>query len=79
MRPHEAAFEERAMANPPISRDVFASLAESAGLKLSERQLDELHGVFPRIEAMAERVRRGGKRPVEAEPAVIFEPRSKRA
>jgi hypothetical protein len=67
------------MATPPISRSVFASLAESAGLKLSERQLDELHGIFPRIEAMTERVRGGGRRPVEAEPAVIFKPRAKSA
>ncbi len=65
------------MATPPISRSVFASLAESAGLRLSERQIDELHGIFPRIEAMAERVRRGGKRPVEVEPAVTFAPRGK--
>lgn len=65
------------MPSAPISREVFASLADSAGLKLSERQIDELHAVFPRIQAMAERVRAGGKRSVAAEPAVIFKPDTK--
>jgi hypothetical protein len=68
---------KRAMATAPISREVFASLAESAGLKLSERQIDEMHAVFPRIQAMAERVRAGGARPVAAELAVIFKPSTK--
>jgi hypothetical protein len=65
------------MAKPPTSRCAFATLAERAGLSLSERQLDEMHEVYPRIEAMAERVRGGRARPVAAEPAVIFKPSGK--
>jgi hypothetical protein len=65
------------MALSPVSRSVFAILAERAGLALSERELDEMHQVFHRIEAMAERVRADGKRPVAAEPALIFKPHPK--
>jgi hypothetical protein len=65
------------MAKPPTSRSAFATLAERAGLSLSERQLDEMHEVYPRLEAMAQRVRGAGARAVAAEPALIFKPSGK--
>jgi hypothetical protein len=65
------------MALPRTTPEVFANLAERAGLKLSPGQLKELHATYHRIEAMAERVRGGGERPVAAEPALVFRPGGK--
>jgi hypothetical protein len=60
-----------------MTPELLAALAERAGLKLSSQQLKEISETFPRVEAMMERVRRGGTRPVEAEPATIFAPLGK--
>ena len=65
------------MAKTRTSRSLFASLAERAGLALTKREFDEMHATYHRVEAMTERVRAGGKRPVAAEPAVIFKPSRK--
>lgn len=62
---------------PSISRDDFEALVRTSGLPLSEAQKSELFEAYGYVEAMAERVRAGGKRPREAEPAVIFKPETK--
>ena len=62
---------------PRMTPELLATLAERAGLKLSPRQLEEISATFPRVEAMMERVRGGGARPVEVEPATIFAPLGK--
>ena len=56
-------------------RDDFDALVRASGLMLSEDQKSELYAAYGYVEAMAERVRAGGKRPRSAEPAIIFNPR----
>ena len=58
--------------NPKISRDDFEALVRRSGLPLSES-----YGAYGYVEAIAERVRAGGMRPREVEPAVIFKPAAK--
>ena len=60
------------MTKPRISKETFLGLAERAGLRLTAQQQKELHEAYGHVEAMAERLRAGGKRSPEAEPAVIF-------
>ena len=62
---------------PSISRDDFEVLVRTSGLPLSEAQKSELFGAYGYIESMAERVRAGGTRPREAEPALIFQPEAR--
>ena len=57
-----------------LSRDDFEALVRTSGLPLSEAQKSGLFEAYGYVEAMAQRVRAGGKRPREAEPAVIFKP-----
>ena len=63
--------------HPKISRDDFEALVRRSGLPLSESQKSELYGAYGYVEAIAERVRAGGMRPREVEPAVIFKPAAK--
>jgi hypothetical protein len=59
---------------PTITRAEFDALARRSGLPLSEAQASELYDNYGYLEAMSERVRAGGKRRREAEPATIFKP-----
>ena len=56
-----------------LSQDDFAALVRRAGLALSLAEITELHGAWGSVEPMLERIR-GGMRPREAEPALIFRP-----
>jgi hypothetical protein len=57
-----------------ITRAEFDARARQAGLPLNEAQKSELLEVYGYIEAMAVRVRAGGHRRREAEPAIVFKP-----
>jgi len=57
-----------------ITRNEFDARVRRHGLPLSEEQSSELYAAYGYIEAMAERVRAGGNRPREAEPALIYKP-----
>jgi len=59
---------------PTISRSEFDALVRKSGLPLSEAQKIEYYAAYGYVEAMAERIRAGGNRPREAEPAVVFKP-----
>jgi hypothetical protein len=59
---------------PTITRAEFDAMARRSGLPLSEAQASELFEVYGYVEAMAERVRAGGRRRREAEPATTFKP-----
>ena len=61
-------------AKPTIDRNGFDALIARSGLKLTEAQASELYGVYGWVEAMTVRVRAGGNRPREAEPALTFQP-----
>ncbi|MGY4319243.1 hypothetical protein [Bradyrhizobium sp. JR3.5] len=61
------------MAEVPIDLDIFKALARRAGLTLMPAQERNLHGAYPYVAAMAERVRGRGRAPW-AEPAVVFDP-----
>lgn len=54
----------------------FNALIHRAGLELSSAEIDELYGAWENIEPMLDRIRGGGTRPREAEPAMIFRPES---
>lgn len=41
---------------------------------MSEQQKNEFHAVYGYVEQIAERVRAGGDRPRESEPALVFKP-----
>ena len=56
-----------------LSQDDFAALVRRAGLALSAPEVTELHEAWGNIEPMLMRIR-GGTRPREAEPALIFRP-----
>ena len=58
-----------------ITRAEFDARARQAGLPLNEAQKSELYAAYGYVEAMAERVRAGGNRRREAEPALIFKPK----
>lgn len=60
------------MPKPSISQETFEALAARAGLALTAKQKTELYEAYAYVEAMAARVRAGGKRPPAAEPAVVF-------
>lgn len=59
---------------PTISRSEFDALVHKSGLPLSDEQKREYYAVFGYVEAIAARVRAGGNRPREAEPALVFKP-----
>lgn len=50
----------------------FELMVRRAGLSLSDAQTADLKVGYGHIKAMAARVRGAGKRPREAEPAMIF-------
>ena len=60
------------MPKPTITKEAFETLAMRAGLTLTPKQKTELYDAYAYVEAMAERVRAGGKRSPLAEPATIF-------
>lgn len=53
-----------------ISPEVFQTLIARTGLTLSAQQFDELRGAYPKLAALAERLR--APRDVPAEPASVF-------
>jgi hypothetical protein len=55
------------------TQEALRTLVARAGLKLTPTQYAELGGVFPKLEAMAARLRK--PRPVSAEPAAVFSPK----
>ena len=57
-----------------LTRAEFDARVRQAGLPLNETQRAEFFAVYGYIEAMAARVRAGGYRPREVEPAVVFRP-----
>jgi hypothetical protein len=57
-----------------ITRAEFDARVRQAGLMLNETQEAEFFAVYGYIEAMADRVRAGGQRRREAEPAIVFKP-----
>ena len=57
-----------------ITRDEFDARVRQTGLPLNESQKAEFFAVYGYIEAMAERVRAGGNRRREVEPAIVFKP-----
>lgn len=59
---------------PTITRAEFDALVKTSGLPLTDAQKSEFFAVYGYVEQMAERVRAGGKRPREAEPALTFKP-----
>jgi hypothetical protein len=59
---------------PSISRNEFDALVKRSGLPLSEQQKNEFHAVYGYVEQIAERVRAGGDRRRESEPALVFKP-----
>lgn len=59
---------------PTITRAEFDALVRRSGLPLDEAQARELYDNYGYLEGMATRVRAGGKRRREAEPATIFRP-----
>ena len=61
------------MPKPNISRESFAALAATTGLKLNETETRELYEAYGHVEAMVGRLR-GAKRAPAAEPAVVFKP-----
>ncbi len=63
---------------PSITRSEFEALVKRSGLPLTDTQKDEFYGVYGFVEQMATRVRAGGERPREAEPALVFKPAGKR-
>ena len=54
-----------------LSHDDFAALVRRAGVSLSAAEIAELYGAWSDVEPMLERIR-GGIRPRETEPALIF-------
>ena len=61
---------------PSIDRNGFEALVAKSGLVLSEEQKSELHASYGYVEALALRVRAGGNRRREAEPALTFKPKA---
>lgn len=61
------------MSDEAVSRETFRTLVARAGLTLTPTQFAEIGSVFPKLEAMAARLRK--PRPVSAEPAAVFSPR----
>ena len=57
-----------------ITRAEFDARVRQAGLPLSEAQKSEFFEVYGYVEAMSARVRAGGHRRREAEPAIVFKP-----
>ena len=60
---------------PSLDRNAFEALVTKSGLTLTEAQKSELYAAYGYVEAMAQRVRAGGNRRREAEPALTFEPK----
>ena len=61
-----------------MTRNEFDALVRRSGLPLTEEQSSELYAAYGYVEVMAERVRAGGNRPREAEPALIYKPVGRR-
>lgn len=59
---------------PTLSRSEFDAHFARTGLPLTEEQKSAYYAVYGYIEAISERVRAGGHRPREAEPAHVFKP-----
>lgn len=62
------------MPKPSITKEAFEALANRAGISLTPEQKRELYDAYGYVEAMAARVRGGGKRRPDAEPSVTFTP-----
>lgn len=60
------------MTTPRSDRETFEALLRRSGLNVSDAQKTDLLKGYTYIVAMAARVRGGGKRPREAEPAHTF-------
>jgi hypothetical protein len=60
------------MASSPTDKEIFEAFIHRAGLSLTEAQKLDLLVGYGHIKAMAERMRTGGPRPREAEPAIVF-------
>ena len=58
-----------------MTKEEFCARLDSAGLKLSTAQKDELYSVYPYLQAMV--VRAHPDMPREAEMAVMFNPEVK--
>lgn len=63
------------MPEPKLSREAFDILVTRAGLPLDEAKKAELYTAYGYLEEMKARVRVGGERPRESEPAHVFRPR----
>jgi hypothetical protein len=61
------------MSDDAVSQEAFRTLVARAGLTLTPSQFTELSAVFPKLEAMAARLRK--PRSVSAEPAAVFSPK----
>lgn len=62
---------------PTISKSEFDALVKTSGLPLSEAQKADYYAVYGHVEQIAARVRAGGNRRREAEPALVFKPTSR--
>ena len=56
--------------NDAITPEAFQVLVDRTGLKLTPKQFDELRGAYPKLKAMATRLKI--PRDVSAEPAPVF-------
>lgn len=56
--------------NDAITPEAFQVLVDRTGLKLTPNQLDELCGAYPKLMALASRLKTA--RDVSAEPSAIF-------
>lgn len=57
----------------PITPEAFRVLVDRTGLKLTAAQFDELRAAFPKLAALAARLKT--TRAVADEPAAIFSPK----
>ena len=57
----------------PISPEAFRVLVDRTGLKLTATQFDELRGAFPKLAALATRLK--ATRAFADEPAAVFSPK----
>ena len=56
--------------NDTITPETFQVLVDRTGLKLTPKQFDELRGAYPKLMALAQRLKT--PRDVSAEPAAAF-------
>jgi len=53
-----------------VTPEAFQVLVDRTGLKLTPKQFDELRGAYPKLQALASRLKT--PRDVAAEPAAVF-------